>query len=85
MKEMTDAGEAHRDPQFVGPSDHIGVLFAASGLHDSAYPGRSGRFDAVGEREESVASKYRTPRGPAGTFQCEANGLDPVHLTGPYA
>ena len=59
---MPDAGEEHRDAQFVGFGDGFLVADGAARLDDGCDAIFSRQGDRVAERQEAVGSQHQTGR-----------------------
>lgn len=77
---MSDGGQNHRDAEFVGGGNDIGILLASAGLDHSSDASGGGGLDAVREWEEGVTGENGALGSFTGLLKGEADGLDAVHL-----
>ena len=80
--EMSFVFEYHRDAVLVARFDRFLVADGTARLDDRRYARLRGRFDAVGEREESVRCHYGTGSLVAGVLYRELERGDAVRLSG---
>ena len=63
MTEVTDTGDDHRHPVFVGGGNHLVVTERAAGMDHGRGAGTGHHVEAVTEREERVGRTHGSLRG----------------------